>query len=90
MAHDSLGTRSVYSEGDAGNFTIGSDDSNVAITYWGFNGTYRFGSFVGATATNRATTATNRATTATNQNTGGGEAHNNLQPYIALNHIIKT
>jgi microcystin-dependent protein len=41
------------------------------------------------TATNQATTATNIATTATNQNTGGGEAHNNLQPYIVLNYIIK-
>lgn len=29
-------------------------------------------------------------TTATNQNTGGGGAHNNLQPYIILNYIIKT
>jgi microcystin-dependent protein len=38
---------------------------------------------------NNATTATNQATTATNQNTGGGEAHNNLQPYIVLNYIIK-
>lgn len=35
-------------------------------------------------------TATNQATTATNQNTGGGLAHNNLQPYIVLNYIIKT
>jgi microcystin-dependent protein len=34
-------------------------------------------------------TATNIATTATNQNTGGGQAHNNLQPYIVLNYIIK-
>ena len=42
------------------------------------------------TATNIATTATNQATTATNQNTGGGLAHNNLQPYIVLNYIIKT
>ena len=24
------------------------------------------------------------------QNTGGGQAHNNLQPYIVLNYIIKT
>ena len=37
-----------------------------------------------------ATTPTNNATTATNQNTGGGLAHNNLQPYIVLNYIIKT
>jgi microcystin-dependent protein len=44
----------------------------------------------GTTATNQATTATNQATTATNQNTGGGGAHNNLQPYIVVNYIIKT
>lgn len=37
-----------------------------------------------------STTATNQAATATNQNTGGGLAHNNLQPYIVLNYIIKT
>lgn len=29
-------------------------------------------------------------TTATNQNTGGGGAHNNLQPYLVTNFIIKT
>lgn len=34
-------------------------------------------------------TATNQATTATNQNTGGGGAHNNLQPYLVVNFIIK-
>lgn len=34
--------------------------------------------------------ASNNSTTATNQNTGGGTAHNNLQPYISLNYIIKT
>jgi microcystin-dependent protein len=43
----------------------------------------------GATATNQATTATNIATTATNQNTGGGGAHNNMQPTMVLNYIIK-
>jgi microcystin-dependent protein len=35
-------------------------------------------------------TATNIANTATNQNTGGSGAHNNLQPYIVVNYIIKT
>jgi microcystin-dependent protein len=30
-----------------------------------------------------------QATTATNQNTGGGGAHNNTQPTIVLNYIIK-
>jgi microcystin-dependent protein len=47
-------------------------------------------SIASTTATNQSATATNQATTATNQNTGGGQAHNNLQPYIVLNYIIKT
>ena len=34
-------------------------------------------------------TATNIANTAVNQNTGGGEAHNNMQPTMVLNYIIK-
>jgi microcystin-dependent protein len=29
-------------------------------------------------------------TQAINQNTGGGQAHNNLQPYLVVNYIIKT
>ena len=41
------------------------------------------------TATNIANTATNIANTATNQNTGGGGAHNNMQPTMVLNYIIK-
>jgi microcystin-dependent protein len=45
------------------------------------------GNFTGVTV--NGNTATNQATTATNQNTGGGGAHNNLQPYIVLNYIIK-
>lgn len=36
-----------------------------------------------------STTATNNETTATNQNTGGGEAHTNVQPYQVVNYIIK-
>jgi len=41
------------------------------------------------TATNNATTATNQATTATNQYTGGGGAHNNIQPSIVKVFVIK-
>ena len=36
-----------------------------------------------------ATTATNQDTTATNQSTGSGSAHQNTQPSIILNYIIK-
>ena len=44
----------------------------------------------GAASGNTASvTATNNATTATNQETGGGNAHNNMQLYIVLNYIIK-
>lgn len=42
-----------------------------------------------STATNQSTTATNQSTTATNQNTGGDTAHNNMQPSLVLNFIIK-
>lgn len=33
--------------------------------------------------------ATNQPATATNQNTGGGQAHNILQPYVVMNYIIR-
>lgn len=36
------------------------------------------------------TTATNQNTTAVNQNAGGGQPHNNLQPYVVVQYIIKT
>lgn len=41
------------------------------------------------TGTNQAEIAINIATTAVNQTTGGGQSHNNLPPYIAINFIIK-
>jgi microcystin-dependent protein len=44
----------------------------------------------GTNHTISSATATNQATTATNQNAGGGQAHNNLQPYLVVNYIIKT
>jgi hypothetical protein len=36
-----------------------------------------------------AVAATNQTTIATNQNTGGGVAHNNIQPYLAVGYVIK-
>jgi len=38
---------------------------------------------------NAGQTATNQAQTATNQNTGSNSAHNNVQPTMVLNYIIK-
>ncbi len=43
-----------------------------------------------ATATDQNATATNQVRIATNLDAGSSAAHQNLQPYIALNFIIKT
>jgi microcystin-dependent protein len=42
------------------------------------------------TGSNNESTQTINSATAVNQNAGSGGAHNNLQPYIVLNYIIKT
>jgi len=64
----------------------GNADANITTGGGGYSQIFP----TNATATNNAATATNQPTIATNQNTGGGGAHNNLQPYIVLNYIIKT
>ena len=63
--------------------------SNVA---GGFGAYFNRDGVGGSDGTNwqaNSTTPTNQATTATNQNTGGGGAHQNTQPTIILNYIIK-
>lgn len=57
--------------------TTAPDTSSNTVTNYGIT-------TADTTATNQNTTATNQAATATNQNTGGGGAHNNLQPYITV------
>jgi microcystin-dependent protein len=57
---------------------------------WGQNFVASGGISVVAVLPGASANYTIGATTATNQNTGGGGAHNNLQPYIVLNYIIKT
>ncbi len=68
-----------------------SHGNPVAVTYGGDAGNYR-----SIFATNSAfwsmSDANNQTAvaTATNQNAGSGGSHNNLQPYLVLNFIIKT
>lgn len=52
--------------------------------------THTYNDHVGGTRDAGAVAATIGPTAATTGSTGGGGAHNNLQPYIVLNYIIKT
>lgn len=56
----------------------------------GITGTANLQGNTGATQSTQAATATNQAATATNQNTGSDTAHNNVQPVLMANKIIKT
>lgn len=61
----------------------------INFTASGGNSAY-MGQGAGSGVWSGGVTATNQNTTATNQNTGGDGFHNNLQPYIVVNYIIKT
>lgn len=87
----------VTSVADSGTIQAGLTQENAGNTYAGWTiglesttGGSRRVMAATTTATNVATTATNVAATAVNQSTGGGGAHNNLQPYIVVPYIIKT
>jgi microcystin-dependent protein len=68
---------SVYSASPADQFgELNSGEGAVLNAFWAFNGSQGLRPMM--------------ALTATNQNTGGNQAHNNLQPYIVVNYIIKT
>lgn len=69
-----IGSLARYVITGKGNAAVGNGYGNVQ--------NYKTGS---TTATNKEATATNNPQTATNQNTGGGQAHNNMPPYLVVN-----
>ena len=76
---------------DAHNHSVTTNSAAEATTIGGYSPTYMrmfFGTDRAGSILNYSTAM--QTTIATNQNTGGGGAHNNLQPYIVLNYIIKT
>jgi microcystin-dependent protein len=71
---------------EAANFGLGgfgSFTNTVAVT-----GGWDIGS-TGVAPAIQNNTATNNPTTATNQNAGGSQSHNNIQPYIVMNYVIR-
>lgn len=92
--HDNLydylssGTNGAGAVGGGNTNAIQSAGSHEHTVTVGSSGTH------GHTTPNRVVTmqnatAVNQSTTATNIATGSGAAHNNLQPYIVVNYIIK-
>lgn len=85
-AHTHTQNAHSHGPGAGSHFTVSDDGTSTDSATAGAN-SYRDQN---VTNTTSSTTATNQNTTATNQNTGGGGAHNNTQPSIILNYIIKT
>ena len=85
-------TDSGHTHTDAGH-THGPGAGSLFITSIGVNASIPVGGGIpiGNTATTTATgSASIQTGTANIQNTGGGCAHNNMQPWLAVNFIIKT
>lgn len=62
---------------------------NITGRFGATSGTNNATFAIGSTSNTTNYTHASGSTTAVNQNTGGGEAHNNLQPYLVCNYIIK-
>ena len=81
-----LTTQEMPSHGHSGSTSINGDHSHTVTTFNGFgkiNGTSYDGYCIGST--NRTTsTAGNHQHSLSIDNTGGGAAHNNMQPYLSV------
>ena len=88
-AHKAKGNKFITSNQNA---STGSQKRNAAANssgnyYWQSTSQPTISAYdytADATPTNSDTTATNQNTAATNQNTGGGAAHDNMPPYLAV------
>lgn len=81
-AHNHTQNPHSHTIGSLARYTISGKGAAAVGDGYGNTQNYHTGS---TTATNNEATATNNPQTATNQNTGGGQAHNNMPPYLAVN-----
>lgn len=84
----------LYISGTSGGRFVMQGDGNLVFyrngAVWNTGGGSMQSGYMQWSIGNSSDNQTTSSTTATNQNTGGGQAHNNLQPYITLNYIIKS
>ena len=81
-AHNHTQNPHSYTIGSLARYNISGKGVAAVGDGYGNSNNYKTGN---TTATNKEATATNNPQTATNQNTGGGQAHNNMPPYLVVN-----
>ena len=81
-AHNHTQNPHSHTIGSLKRYVVNGNSAAAVGDGYGNSNNYKTGN---TTATNKEATATNNPQTATNQNTGGGQAHNNMPPYLAVN-----
>jgi microcystin-dependent protein len=91
-SHGVMSNAAGYTSGSLGSYTSCATTAayNVPTDARSANITNTTATNIAVTATNQTTIAVNQSATATNQNTGGGGAHNTMQPFLVTNFMIKT
>ena len=81
-AHNHTQNPHSHTIGSLARYDISKKGGAAVGDGYGNSNNYKTGD---TTATNKEATATNNPQTATNKNAGGGQAHNNMPPYLAVN-----